>query len=379
MRQEELSSLTGIRFYAALLVFLYHAPQLIPGMSRMSEGNALFNAGDLGVAFFFVLSGFILTYNYAETFRDGVSGLAYRRFVWNRLTKIYPVHLLTLLLVLPIAIYSPQFPLDWRALPLHATLLQCFWPSADPPFSDYLNRPSWSISCEWFFYLLGPLAMFGVLEKRRRWVPVVMSIGYVLGLGAFLWQSQSDSVRLYFISRFAPSRFVEFVAGIFVARVFLMSPADLLGPRSRWMQAGGMALLLAALVYAPHAPWPLLGGGLLYLPGSILVILGLAYGRGRLSAHLSRRALKHLGTASFSLYLVHQPLLRAARGACLFFGWAVSSWLGFAVVLLLMFLVVQTAASLICYRFEMPLQRWLRSVDASRSLKSRAAVGCSSS
>ena len=379
MRQEELSSLTGIRFYAALVVFLYHAPQLVLGMSSMGEGNVLFNGGDLGVAFFFVLSGFILTYNYAETFRDGVSGSAYRRFVWNRLTKIYPVHLLTLLLVLPIAIYSPQFPLDWRAVPLHVTLLQCFWPSANPPFSDYLNRPSWSISCEWFFYLIGPLAMFGALGNRRRWVPVVVSVGYVLGLGVFLWQSESDSVRLYFVSRFAPSRFVEFLAGIFVARVFLASSVNLLGPRSIWMQAGGVALLLGGLVYAPHAPWPFLGGGLLYLPGSVLLILGLAYGRGLLSAHLSRPALKHLGTASFSLYLVHQPLLRAARGVCLFFGWAISSWLGFGVVLLSMFVVAQTAASLICYRFEMPLQRWLRSLDVSRFLKSGATARCSPS
>ena len=183
MRNAELSALTGIRFYAALGVFLYHVPSFIPGMKAFGGSGVLFNLGDLGVSFFFVLSGFILTYNYANVFREGVPSAGYKRFLWDRLTKIYPVHFLTLLIVLPIAIFSPQWPLDWRAVPFHLVLLQCFWPSPTPAFSDYLNKPSWSISCEWFFYLLAPVAMFCVLGKSRRWVPVVVTAGYACGLG----------------------------------------------------------------------------------------------------------------------------------------------------------------------------------------------------
>src|SRR5947208_17047412 len=122
------------------------------------------------VSFFFVLSWFILTYFYADVFLYGISLASYKRFVWDRLTKIYPVHFLALLLVLPIATLSPQLRLDWRAVPLHLLLLQCFWPSSTPAFSSYLNVPSWSISCEWFFYLLGPVVMFLASGNRRRWV-----------------------------------------------------------------------------------------------------------------------------------------------------------------------------------------------------------------
>src|SRR6059058_3042740 len=125
MRNAELSGLTGIRFYAALGVFLYHVPSFIPGMKAFGGSGVLFNLGDLGVSFFFVLSGFILTYNYANVFREGVPSAGYKRFLWDRLTKIYPVHFLTLLIVLPIAIFSPQWPLDWRAVPFHLVLLQC--------------------------------------------------------------------------------------------------------------------------------------------------------------------------------------------------------------------------------------------------------------
>src|SRR2546428_4524689 len=153
MRKGELSGLIGIRFYAALFGYLSHVT-IIPGMEALSGSSLFFNAGEVGVSFFFVLSGFILTYNYADVFQNGVSATSYKRFVWDLLTKIYPVHFLKLLIVLPIAAFSPHLPLDWRAVPAHLLLQQCFWPSPTPAFSKYLNVPSWSISCEWFFYWL---------------------------------------------------------------------------------------------------------------------------------------------------------------------------------------------------------------------------------
>src|SRR5881296_2777873 len=87
MRKVELSGLTGIRFYAALPVYLAHVT-VIPGMEALSGGSVFFNLGVGSVSLFFVLSGFILTYNYADVFRDGVSAAGYKRFVWDRLTKI---------------------------------------------------------------------------------------------------------------------------------------------------------------------------------------------------------------------------------------------------------------------------------------------------
>ena len=72
MRKVELPALTGIRFYAALLVYLSHVP-IIPGGESLVGQRLLFNAGVVGVSFFFVLSGFILTYNYADVFRTGIA------------------------------------------------------------------------------------------------------------------------------------------------------------------------------------------------------------------------------------------------------------------------------------------------------------------
>jgi len=380
VRKGELSGLTGVRFYAALFVYWYHVILIIPGMYALAGRSLFLDAAEGGVSFFFVLSGFILTYNYADVFRDGISAASYKRFVWDRLTKIYPVHFLALLLVLPIATLSPQLRLDWRAVPLHLLLLQCFWPSSTPAFSSYLNVPSWSISCEWFFYLLGPVVMFLASGNRRRWVLVAVVMAYACGLGLFLWHGQSDEARFYFVSRFAPSRFVEFLLGVFLARVFLTSSGQRLAGVSGLAQATGIGLLIAGAMSRPYVPWPL-WGGLLYVPGSILLVLGLAHDRGFFVAHLSRPWLNLLGRATFSLYLIHTPLLRAVRGLCLYLGWEVRSWPVFGAVVIAMFMVVQTAALLVYSGYEIPLQQRLRSLlvwprgvgRGARQLDDRAA------
>src|SRR5262245_10610234 len=129
-----LPQLTGIRFYAALLVFITHIPHL-PGMDWLWDQHfILFRLGDLGVTVFFVLSGFILTYNYAPSFEENISTREYFRFTWNRFTRIYPVHLLALFISIPLQILSPNRPLDWRALPFRLTLTQCMLSFADLPF-----------------------------------------------------------------------------------------------------------------------------------------------------------------------------------------------------------------------------------------------------
>src|SRR2546422_9672202 len=254
MRKVELSGLTGIRFYAALPVYLAHVT-VIPGMEGLTGESLFFNLGVGSVSLFFVLGGFILTYTCADVCRDGVSAAGYKRFVWDRLTKIYPVHFLTLLLVLPIATFSPHLPLDWRAVPFHLLLLQCFWPSASPAFSKYLNVPSWSISCEWFFYLLAPVVMFFALGNRRRWVPVGMAMGYACGLGLLLWHGQSDEARFYFISWVAPSRVVDFLAGVLLSPVFLASSgAKLRGVSGPALGEGDRALHVASLC-RPDPAW----------------------------------------------------------------------------------------------------------------------------
>ncbi len=362
MRQPELPGLTGIRFYAALLVYLSHVVEVIPGMTAIGGSFLIFNVGVVGVAFFFVLSGFILTYNYADAFSQGVSTRNYRTFVWTRLTKIYPVYLLTLTMGMSMALLSSHGAVDWRAIILHVFLLQNWWPSNEPAFFGYFNGPAWALSCEWFFYLVAPLAIFALVSAKHRWVPLGVTVGYVAVLCAVLSAGQPDAIRLHWVSWFAPSRLLEFLAGMYLARFFLASPRATLTRYSTLMQLVGILLIAGGAIYRPVAPWPLWGGWL-YLPGSLLLILGLSYGQGSLVAHLSHPWLNRLGVASFALYLVHVPLLRVAKGvSSSLFQWEVQSWGAFWLIAVGLFLVIQTCALLLCFLFEIPLQQRLRAL-----------------
>ena len=349
-----------------MFVFLSHVP-ILPGMATIAGDRLMFNAGVVGVSFFFVLSGFILTYNYAELFQSGVSSADHKRFVWDRFTKIYPVHIAALLLVAPMSILSQNLPFLWAALPFHLLLLQCFWPSPTPAFYEYLNVPSWSISCEWFFYLLAPTAMFLVLGSARQRLLIVAAVAvYAGGLGWLLWSGASDVTRLYMVSWFAPSRFVEFTVGMFLARGFLNASWKTGGSTAGFAQVAGVLLIVAGAMSRRYAPWPL-WGGLLYVPGSALLVLSLAVGRGFLAAHLSRPWLQQLGTASFSFYLIHAPMLRYVRNVARILGWEAHSWIDFWVVTIVMFVVIQTSAFVLCHCYEIPVQKRLRaSLPAAR-------------
>jgi peptidoglycan/LPS O-acetylase OafA/YrhL len=362
MRKTELSALTGVRFYAALLVFLSHAP-LLPGMESLADGNLLFNAGVVGVSFFFVLSGFILTYNYVDVFRNDLRVRNYQKFVWDRLTKIYPVHLAVTLLMIPAQIFSPNFSLDWRAAPVHLLLAQCFWPSPEPPFHKYLNVPSWSISCELFFYLLLPLTIYCLFGKFRRSVPVSLLIIYTCAMG-WLLRGSSDAAQLFYVSWFAPSRFPEFFLGVLLACLYLSTSRRHGAVTSSLLEVSGLAFIFLGAVYRLHAPWPL-WGGLLYAPGSALLIYGLAQKRGIFAWHLSHPWLNLLGTASFSFYMIHAPILRALRLLWLYLGWRVASRVGFVSTALIVCLAVQGLAIAICYGYEIPVQKRLRKWKAS--------------
>src|SRR2546428_6907257 len=98
--------------------------------------------------------------------------------------------------------------------------------------------------------------MFFALGNRRRWVPVVVAMGYACGLGLLLWHGRSDEARLYFVSRFAPSRFVDFLAGVLLARVFLQSGQKLAGVSGMVMGEGNGQHIAGARSH-PYATWTL--------------------------------------------------------------------------------------------------------------------------
>jgi peptidoglycan/LPS O-acetylase OafA/YrhL len=87
--------LTGLRFFAALYVVLFHQETTFAAGHHFSKPLLTFlGHGYLAVSLFFVLSGFVLTYNYADRWSE----TRFSKFLLSRFARIYPVYALTLLL-----------------------------------------------------------------------------------------------------------------------------------------------------------------------------------------------------------------------------------------------------------------------------------------
>jgi len=310
-----LDSLTGMRFVAAGMVFLSHVAT--GGVFATGSGAAhtlntvTKSASTIGVAFFFVLSGFVLTWSVRPG--DGYAG-----FLRRRLVKIYPNHLATFALAM-ILFAASQTPV--RSALLNVFLLQSW--SNDPSIYLGVNGASWSLSCELFFYALFPLVL--VLVRRVGfsrlwwWAGGVMATVVVLPVVSLLLPahpaipvtgSALDGVsfdRLWFLYIFPLSRLLDFVLGMLMARIVLSG---------RWIGLGvGWSALLAVGGYGLGVFTPMLFtiDAATIVPLALLVAaLACADADGARTVMASRPMLV-LGQASFAFYLVHGIVLTYLR------------------------------------------------------------------
>lgn len=171
--RNRLEALTGLRFYAAFGVILFHLSIFdffaLDGPAVRLGQTAFLNAGWLGVSFFFVLSGFVLTWSARPRDKAG-------RFFARRLAKIYPNHLFMFITVALISGGLGQTPL-WQGF-ANLFLLQSWIPQNTAFFG--VNGPSWSISAELFFYAMFPLLYLVIKRLRDRTVLTLFGVLVVL-------------------------------------------------------------------------------------------------------------------------------------------------------------------------------------------------------
>ncbi|AZI54154.1 acyltransferase [Epilithonimonas vandammei] len=162
-----LNNLTGLRFYTAIWVFLYHFCVYTGGLD-----NFFVRKGYLGVDIFFVLSGFILTYAYYKSFFvEKVSWKKYHNFILKRFAKIYPLQILTFFIV-GILLLTGKYIFHQKDLiirPDHiiSNLLMIHAWNINDALS--WNTHSWSLSDEWFAYLFLFITAVFFIKVNKLW------------------------------------------------------------------------------------------------------------------------------------------------------------------------------------------------------------------
>lgn len=305
-----IQSLTGLRFVAALHVALTHMPHLQRDDSiSLSFRQCVLSHGP-GVPFFFILSGFILTYRYHQGF-NVLTAPILKRFYGARFARLWPVHLLTLGFAFFLS-PNPKHQNRWDSAILNAFLVQSWAPSE--LYSQSYNSVAWTLSIEVFFYLCAPFLLWGF--ARHRATPgllIAMTVPiWLLAATQSIYLSKTPSQMATYLVAVCPLvRLGDFLIGAMLALAYVRgghTPQAATTQREcvEWTLVEGIALaILASLLYGAHAvPLYLRLNGYYTISLAILIMV-FARQKGYLSRFFASSGPKYLGEISFAFFMVH--------------------------------------------------------------------------
>lgn len=329
----------------------------------------VFDYGYFGVTFFFVLSGFVLTWSARPDVPTST-------FYWRRFARIWPAHFVALLLAIPVfytlqAIPEGSFlkPFDLGILLLSVVLLQGW--AANPGIFYSGNPAAWTLTVEALFYALHPWVSRFLIPLAKRGAIIlaaaVVSIAFAYRLGVALWPESALSAVPVPVQRVP-----EFILGMALAWAMRSGWRPRIHP---FVGIGSMGLVIAAIILGARA-----GGGALfsYIPvfsnemftvACALAIISLASAslRGKRASLFASPGQVKLGEWSFAFYLVHATFIYLALRV---FGYQEPSWLNllwFAGLLTIGLIGAWALHSFVERPVEKRMRRWKDKRDRARA------------
>lgn len=313
-RRPELKALTGVRAIAAIAVVVHHI-ELPPGAPEWADRVALH--GYIGVPLFFMLSGFVLAYNYPvlHSTRDVV------RFYIARMARVLPVYYAVLfyLIIFREAEGKHQFAVERLLLVIQT------WSGDLRIGSQIYNGPAWSINVEMFLYLLFPLLIPIVALLARKgtgWLVGLAALAFAVQVALCLWFAATGWADLEasdpasghrWLYRNPLTRIPDFLVGMSLAFIWVRGVT--IRP---WMatviEILGVAYVLISMVIRPLSGdgsgfWRVASFGAMWTVPFAVLLLVLATEAGPLGRLCATGPMLTLGRASFATYLTHRPFL----------------------------------------------------------------------
>lgn len=345
--------LTSLRFFFAFMVFLSHMWLLQDESIFLKQlYDDIFYEGYIGVSFFFILSGFVLAYNYHDRFLK--KEISYSKFMLARFARIYPMHILTLIIAIPLSFQNDM--LKWVGqLFVNLFLLHSFIPSDD--FYFYFNSVSWSISVEWFFYLVFPFLVF-LLHKRKYFkiIPLLL-LGIPLLL---LLVKENYHEKFFYINPLL--RVGDFIIGILLFRIFRKRRVVALVHKKYLgtiFEVLSIVILSLFLYYHNDIPQGF-RYSCYYWPPMALLIYTFSYSKGIVSRILSNNTLVYLGEISFGFYMIHMLVFRYYEYILLKVP-SLSTFLPTNYIEVIIIFFISLIASMVLYKwYELPTNKYLK-------------------
>ena len=369
--QGEIRALTGLRGWAATMVVAYHSSELV---LPAGAPTAFQSHGYLWVDLFFVLSGFVMALTYAGRFATLGAWAAMPDFLLRRIARIYPLYAVVTLtyagvLALGLAASGP-YPKLGQVLVLNLLMVQGWG------LAPSLSGTAWSISTEWFAYLLFPASLF--LALRGGWgragLLLLPALAALLAMTwaadpplAYLETPRRGPFDMYYAASLWPlARTVaEFSLGLLAYRVFAVKWAwDL------WANPMTAAVTAGAIVALMAQP----GTDIFIVPLFPLLVLTLAVGEHFLARLFASPPLHALGVLSYAIYMLH-PRTNRAITALLTRLAEITGPLGPIAMPALSFVLLLAVATLAYWGVEKPGRRMIRGLSAAAPRARRPSTG----
>ncbi|MEO8528688.1 MAG: acyltransferase family protein, partial [Pseudolysinimonas sp.] len=314
MRREFRPDIQGLRAIAVGLVVLSHA------------GVAVLDGGFVGVDVFFVISGFLITTHLVESIE--ASRLRLRDFYSRRVRRLLPAALIVLALTAAtVAIWFPPLMKPKAFVEITAAALYGpnilfavsntdYFAGTDPSIVQHY----WSLGVEEQFYLFWPLLLllaWWVFKRSRRGLFAALAIITVVSFVLSVVITDYRQPLAFFL---LPTRAWQLGVGALVALAVIAAPGI---SRHRWWKAplawaGLVGIAAAAFLYGPETPYPSWYAALPVVAAAAAILGGTGATRYGPAAVLAIRPVQFIGRISYSLYLVHWPLIIVPQ---VLFGW----------------------------------------------------------
>jgi peptidoglycan/LPS O-acetylase OafA/YrhL len=348
-----IASLTGLRFVAAICVVVPHGLlQLVPFPAEQPAWyTTLTQASAIGMSLFFVLSGFVIHYNYSSAIREGkLRGLL--GFFVARFARLYPLYILCVVFSLAATWWHGNLRQWGGALPYYLLMMQS-WVYGVIGDNNLIYQyglmipVTWSISTEWFFYAAYPAVCFLILRLGGLLAKLLAAGALCLieFLGLYWTFANYQAINQFGVENFGPvadiashwqdsfirwlvyfspySRIGEFVIGCFAAAISMQLQDRRVTPgEARFGSAlllaalAGMAVLYRLMFGPPYSAPPFTFVTYLHLSFGFAPLVGVvifccARYRSWLSSALSVPLIVQCGEVSYGVYLLHPLVFRA--------------------------------------------------------------------
>ncbi|MFB9357933.1 acyltransferase family protein [Actinoplanes nipponensis] len=312
-----LPALDAVRVIGALAVIGHHVGFATGVNTGTGPWAGFFARLDVGVAVFFVLSGFLLFRPYAHAQATATARPGAGRYLWRRAMRILPAYWVTVVVcLLAMPRDEPVTGADWAR---HLTLTQIYQHNK---LRDGLSQ-TWSLATEVAFYLVLPLLALALASRRRRAGRPLLILGCAAAItGTWVSLMGLGVLSLGLHTMWLPAYGLWFGSGMALAAIHVSLRNDY-APRWRFLDdLGGapLACWAAAAAVLAIATTPIAGPRdlaeptavefglkmLLYATFAVLLVLPIAFGPDTRSKAVFSSGTAHwLGTVSYGLFLWH--------------------------------------------------------------------------